>query len=328
MKTKKLQDFNFLKSFKCAFIISLVIILAGILTIIFAGFNLSVQLSGGSIIKISVTNSSLIDSEVYNDEFIENKAQIINSVEDILNEKGLSAEVVQIEGEGNEQYITIIYKNKNIHKDDMDALNNKIQTSVQTYLDDLSTEIDFTLEGPSSYSGYAWISIIKEVMVVCLVLVAMFIYFALRVNPIASISSLFGMIINIGLVISIFAVTRIQVSTLLIMSIGLSLFISLMYELLVYNEIKNNYLLSETINYQHKEIVNISINSQLSKLIVFGISIFIIGCILTAISLTAALSIFVATAVSIFCSLFISLQIYANIAEKKKYIPKKTKLNK
>ena len=95
------SKFDFVKNLKWFFLASCIVIVAGIFTIIFAGFNLGMDFTGGTVINIQLGESIETDKG-YNDA--------LSKINKVMQTNNLKLSSSQKEGEGADLSIVIKYQ--------------------------------------------------------------------------------------------------------------------------------------------------------------------------------------------------------------------------
>ena len=123
------SKFDFVKNLKWFFLASCIVIIAGIFTIIFAGFNLGMDFTGGTAINIQLGESIETDKG-YNDA--------LDKINNVMQENNLKLSSSQKEGEGAELSIIIKYQDiKGYSEEQMEEVSTSLvvtRSLLKTYL--------------------------------------------------------------------------------------------------------------------------------------------------------------------------------------------------
>lgn len=324
-----LNKFNFYKNLKFFLISFATIFLAGILVLCFCGFNLGVDLKGGTSFSIAPENASIMADETFNKEFVDNKNEIVSSVKSVLKDNGVELDKVQFVGEENAMTISFTVKNKSsIHKDDLASFNEKLKTQISDEIAKISDEITLEVSSLNVISPSTSLNVLLEISALCLILVLIFAYIAIRFFPLGAITTIFGVLIDSALFIAVCALARIEITKFISCGVLVCVIVQTIFQTIILSKVKESYQNKELGDKTNKEIATSAISSSFPICLILTTVLFAFALVLMFLNLELGLYIAVATIISAVSSIFISPVLFGIIASKKGLNPTFNKLNK
>ena len=221
-----MKHFTFLKNFKVWAIAAIAVIVAGIFVASFLGFNLSYDYTGGTEVNVLVVST---ENEVLD--------KVSKDVNDVLSAKGLTAaEITKSESLGETDFI---FKIQSSLTDD------ELITLQSAVVDKLNADIENTVTVNTYHSvvttnGY-------KVLWMCLAagitLIIAFIYLAIRYKWAIAFAAICVSVVDMLIVIALFAITRIPVTAsfyaILYASMAITLLLATLFASAVKGELRN-----------------------------------------------------------------------------------------
>lgn len=262
----KLLDskFDFVKNLKWFFLASCIIIIAGIFTIIFAGFNLGMDFTGGTAINIQLGESIETDKG-YNDA--------LNKINNVMQENNLKLSSSQKEGEGAELSIIIKYQDiKGYSEEQMEEVSTSLREGINKAFEvegfvSVGDDYDIT-ESAERVSSTARSELIFNALVAIFVSITLIlVYVAFRFEPLSGIASTLCLLHDVLITLSLVAMFRIQVNTAFIAAIITIIGYSINNSIIIFDRVRENIKKPSLSDKTNKEIVNISIKQSLLRTI-------------------------------------------------------------
>lgn len=278
MKSKNsLKNFDFLKWFKPALIVSLVlVVIAGILWGV-VGFNKGFDFTGGTQLVVE------FDTTPYNLERDEDLSVVTDKIKDVLDQNNVDINSMQILGEYNTQSLVITFKNTdektvrnirleiNKHLNTSSAFVNLPADQRYKILDDESVNaFDITKKTTTAQSLISPTAVITTVSTLLFALVIAMIYGLIRFKTAGGLTLVFAGVFNVVLTLAFALITRIQINTYFFGLLSIILLVSVyMASDLLFNlkEKSKEPALTEKTNY---DLANIVTEQNFAKTIVVG----------------------------------------------------------
>lgn len=268
-KFKSVRDtkFNFVKNFKWFITASAAVLLAGIFVVIFAGFNLGLDFTGGTVLQIEFgrIGVNIDSSSAYNTN--------LDKIEDILKDNGLKVSSAQKEGSGADAGIVIKYQDiRGKNEEKMGAITLLVREQINEEYDvtgfvDVGDEYDIT-EGTERISASAKNSLLFNAIVAMLVSIALIlVYIAFRFEPLSGISSILCLLHDILITLTFVAIFRIQMNTAFVAAIITIIGYSINNSIIIFDRVRENLKKPSLTDKTNKEIANISIKQSLLRTI-------------------------------------------------------------
>lgn len=177
------------KSKKC-FIISLIIIIAGMVLFFFPGINKTVEYTGGTYLSV----------ELGADLTEENYKENLNEIKSILKDNGVKS-IGYDAMEGSNTKTAVVIKYKDIRKADMDSVNAEIKTALEEHFGDKNYAVEVT------YYKLGKAEAITEpvtilILSACLIAAA-FVYIGFRFRWLSACAMVIGLIHDVLLTIAV-----------------------------------------------------------------------------------------------------------------------------
>ena len=258
------NKFDFVKNLKWFFVASCVVILAGIFTIIFAGFNLGIDFTGGTVLNIQLGES--IQSESGYDS-------ALAKIEEVLADNNLKVSSAQKEGEGAELSIVIKYQDiKGYNEEQMDKVSTAVREGINKAFDvdgfvSVGDDFDIT-ENAERVTSTARSELIFNALVAIVVSITLIlVYVAFRFEPLSGISSILCLLHDVLITLSLVAIFRIQVNTAFIAAVITIIGYSINNSIIVFDRVRENLKKPSLTDKTNTDIVNLSIKQSLLRTI-------------------------------------------------------------
>jgi preprotein translocase SecF subunit len=252
--------FDFVKNFKWFLFVSLAIILTGIIVVCFAGFNLGIDFTGGTILNIKFGNE-ISTTESYN--------QKLDEVKDVLNNYGLTVSYNQQQGSGSESVMTIRYQDKKgLTESQMEDLSSQVKKDLQEKYNPEGVVGGVTISDASRISPSASVSLILtavlSVLVACDLIL---IYVAIRFELLSGLCSILGLFHDVAIMCALVAIFRIQINSEFIAAIITIVGYSINNSIIIFDRIRENKKNDKYATMPVDELANRSISETLLRTI-------------------------------------------------------------
>lgn len=256
------SKFDFVKGFKWFISVSCAIILAGIFVVIFAGFNLGIDFTGGTVLQIELGNTINTD-DGYNTS--------LRTIEGILNNNGIKLATAQKGGEAENQYISIKYQDKKGYsEDEMGELTLKVRKEINEAFEvenfnAVGDAYDIT-EGTERISATARNELLFNALVAMLVsIVLILVYIAFRFEPLSGLASILGLVHDVLVTLALVAICRIQINTAFVAAIITVVGYSINNTIIVFDRLRENLKKPSLSDKTNAELVNLSLKQTLVR---------------------------------------------------------------
>ena len=289
---------NLTKFFKSG-LASVLVLVIGLAVLLGFGFNRGFDFTGGTVIQV---NSTTI--------VVEDATRKINTVLSEYNNIEVYAVTHHtVEDENSDDtYFTIKYQVYN----NVGATNSAILEDLYTtfgYNSADSVQSNYIIMTDNLDGAYGTEVFVNAFLAVLVALVACGLYVFARFNLTTAIAMIAQAIVDIGIMLSIVAIARIQITGLIGVAIIATAFISIMFGFVMLNTL--NRLATEANNAKksNQEIAKLAFAEQSKHIFVFGLTIIVATLLLSFICGDMANSTLIATAFGVLSVIFSSLYI-------------------
>lgn len=279
-------------------------LIAGICVLAICGFNKSAEIQGGEKITITATNAGLLDDETYNTQFQQKQGKIISAAKSVLLKHGKVNVTAEIKGEGHDQTIVLIYKDKDEHRDDIAVENAQIVQEIRDSVF-LVSEIGLTVSdakkvGPSTYVNWG-----VESIGICALILLVFTYFMIRFSTNGAVAQLIGMLIfGFGL-LATFAFARIEITKFLACALAVGISLIAISGIFVQNKMKKLFVSGKLEGEDAFSLIPNAVKSNLYLIVGIGMFVLLLGSIFCLINLTFGLYLIISAILATLVNLFI-----------------------
>ncbi|MDD4211635.1 MAG: protein translocase subunit SecF, partial [Clostridia bacterium] len=251
-----LKDFDTVKKSKGFMIGSGTVILIGLLIIIFFGFNLGIDFTGGTVLKIKV-GSTLEDAGVYN--------SYISQIETVLQNNNLVLSLKQQEGTGEDA--NIIFRFQDISgytEEQMATVITEVKAELVTALSvDESQVQDSQRIGPSATASL----LLNALLAVLIATVLILIYIAFRFELLSGLAAILALFHDILIMLALVAIFRLQINSAFIAALITIIGYSINDTIVIFDRVRENRQKDCYKNNTNSEVVNISIRETFTRTI-------------------------------------------------------------
>lgn len=334
------SKFDFCKNLKWMLIAPIAIIIVGIVLLCTLGFNLGIDFTGGTNMKIFVNSDTTISEQVYNVD------TDLNTIENLANQvlagHGLKVGTIQktkmdVEGLGEVDAVIIKFQNPS-DDSDMENVNKEIRFELlqkfgfvkgeDVTVDNFETE-DFAKyvenEGFTSASASGEL-MMKSFIALLVAVVLILIYVIIRFEFTSGLASILAIMHDVLITASIVLICRIQINVSFIAALITILGYSINNNIIIFDRMREELKLAnqQNLKIDNNQIANTSVKDSLMRSILTGLTTFVMIFMITVIGVADirefAFPIMIGILAGFYSSVFITPGLWA-IA----YKPKKRK---
>lgn len=334
------SKFDFCKNLKWMLIAPIAIIIVGIVLLCTLGFNLGIDFTGGTNMKIFVNSDTTISEQVYNVD------TDLNTIENLANQvlagHGLKVGTIQktkmdVEGLGEVDAVIIKFQNPS-DDSDMENVNKEIRFELlqkfgfvkgeDITVDNFESE-DFAKyvenEGFTSASASGEL-MMKSFIALLVAVVLILIYVIIRFEFTSGLASILAIMHDVLITASIVLICRIQINVSFIAALITILGYSINNNIIIFDRMREELKLAnqQNLKIDNNQIANISVKDSLMRSILTGLTTFVMIFMITVIGVADirefAFPIMIGILAGFYSSVFITPGLWA-IA----YKPKKRK---
>lgn len=334
------SKFDFCKNLKWMLIAPIAIIIVGIVLLCTLGFNLGIDFTGGTNMKIFVNSDTTISEQVYNVD------TDLNTIENLANQvlagHGLKVGTIQktkmdVEGLGEVDAVIIKFQNPS-DDSDMENVNKEIRFELlqkfgfvkgeDITVDNFESE-DFAKyvenEGFTSASASGEL-MMKSFIALLVAVVLILIYVIIRFEFTSGLASILAIMHDVLITASIVLICRIQINVSFIAALITILGYSINNNIIIFDRMREELKLAnqQNLKIDNNQIANTSVKDSLMRSILTGLTTFVMIFMITVIGVADirefAFPIMIGILAGFYSSVFITPGLWA-IA----YKPKKRK---
>lgn len=334
------SKFDFCKNLKWMLIAPIAIIIVGIVLLCTLGFNLGIDFTGGTNMKIFVNSDTTISEQVYNVDTDLNTIE--NLANQVLEGHGLKVGTIQktkmdVEGLGEVDAVIIKFQNPS-DDSDMENVNKEIRFELlqkfgfvkgeDVTVDNFESE-DFAKyvenEGFTSASASGEL-MMKSFIALLVAVVLILIYVIIRFEFTSGLASILAIMHDVLITASIVLICRIQINVSFIAALITILGYSINNNIIIFDRMREELKLAnqQNLKIDNNQIANISVKDSLMRSILTGLTTFVMIFMITVIGVADirefAFPIMIGILAGFYSSVFITPGLWA-IA----YKPKKRK---
>lgn len=316
-----LDKLNIVKNAKKFFIGSAIVILAGILVVALAGFNLGIDFTGGTVININA-GSEIETSATYN--------TYVEQIETVLEDNGLSLSLAQKEGEGETATIVIRFQDiSGASEAEMATVTDQVKIDIATTLNLLEEDIqDSQRIGASATTSLLLNAFLALLIATVLILV----YVAFRFEVLSGVSAIIALVHDILIMCSLVAIFQIEINSAFIAAVITIVGYSINDTIVVFDRVRENREKDIYKNETNAKVVNISVKETIVRTLNTSITTLFTITILAVLSVATirefAIPIIFGLIAGTYSSIFIATPFWAIISDKSRKNNKPTKVKK
>lgn len=249
-----LNNFDIVKHAKGFMIGSASLILVGILVIIFFGFNLGIDFTGGTVLKIKI-GSTLENAGVYD--------TYISQIETVLEDNNLSLSLKQQEGTGEDANIIIRFQDIGGYTEtEMQEVITQVKLDLETALSITEDQIEDSQRiGPSATASL----LLNALLAVLFATILILIYIAFRFELLSGLSAIVALIHDVLIMLALVAIFRLQINSAFIAALITIIGYSINDTIVVFDRVRENRRKESYKERSHADIVNISIRETIVR---------------------------------------------------------------
>lgn len=293
------SKFDFCKNLKWMLIAPIAIIIVGIVLLCTLGFNLGIDFTGGTNMKIFVNSDTTISEQVYNVD------TDLNTIENLANQvlagHGLKVGTIQktkmdVEGLGEVDAVIIKFQNPS-DDSDMENVNKEIRFELlqkfgfvkgeDVTVDNFESE-DFAKyvenEGFTSASASGEL-MMKSFIALLVAVVLILIYVIIRFEFTSGLASILAIMHDVLITASIVLICRIQINVSFIAALITILGYSINNNIIIFDRMREELKLAnqQNLKIDNNQIANTSVKDSLMRSILTGLTTFVMIFMITVI---------------------------------------------
>lgn len=309
---EKFSKKNFVSGLKISSIISLCVILIAVVVVSIFNFNLGIDFTGGKIIDVKI-GSELNKSENYRD--------VQTQIETIFNSEGFEIKSIQLESTSEDATVVVkfTYSNKINATNESTKLENlqtklssELRLNNETLLPEVSEVKDFSATISSKY-----IILAISAMLGSLALIT--IYLAIRFKLVSTLTILCVAIHDVLLMLSVVCLTRIEINSGFLVSVFLTLFLSLISSIVMFNKLQENKSRELYKDLSSESLANLTIMETFKRILIMMLLVLMIGAVMLIIGTNSlriiSLPLIIAVLVVFYSSIVLKLPLWSKMTK-------------
>lgn len=251
------KDFNLVKNSKYYFAAPIVILLVAIIIFACIGFNLGIDFTGGTIMKVNF-GTNLTNSE-YN--------SYKSNLETVLKEHGISNYTLQKEGTTQEAAVSIKFQDiKGKSEAQMNNLIDDIKAAIELKINPNDEIPNFSVEDSQRIGASASSTLLTNALLaVSIAIVLMLIYIAIRFEFASGISAIIALLHDVLLMCAFVLIFRIQINSSFIAALITIIGYSINNTIVIFDRVRENLRKEENTQKTNAQIVDISVKDTLTR---------------------------------------------------------------
>ncbi len=253
------KDFNIAKNWKYYFAVPLVIILAAIIVFACIGFNLGIDFTGGTILKVSFgTDISATEYNTYKSD-----------IETVLKNNQITKYSMQKEGSTEDAAISIKFQDLNGKSEaDMEEVISAVKADIIAKLNPENTNSHFEVEDSQRIGASASSSLLTNALLaVSIATVLMLIYIAIRFEFASGVAAICALLHDVLLMCAMVIICRIQINSSFIAALITIIGYSINNTIVIFDRIRENLRNPEFSKTTNAQMVDVSIKQTLTRTI-------------------------------------------------------------
>lgn len=308
------KDFNLVKNAKFYMIAPIVILLVGIIVFACLGFNLGLDFTGGTILKVR------FGSNITNEQYTTYKSDIDN----ILAINGINKYTLQREGKGADVAVSIKFQDvKGKNASQMEELTVTVKTQLTQKLNPDNNLINFKVEDSQRIGASASKDLlINAILAVSLATLGMLIYIAFRFEFASGIAAIVALFHDVIIMCACVAMFRIEIGSSFIAALITIIGYSINNTIVIFDRVRENLRKEQNKNKTNAQIIDISVKDTLLRTINTSITTVFAVFLLAVIGVQSIrdfiIPILIGLLAGTYSSIFISGPIWSLIYDRKK----------
>lgn len=308
------KDFNLVKNFKFTVLVPVVILLVAVIMFACLGFNLGLDFTGGTILKVN------FGTDISNAEYNTYKT----SLENVLKDNGITKYTLQKEGSTTEASVSVKFQDvKGKSEAQMNDLVETVKTEITEQINPNNTIPNFSVEDGQRIGASASSSLLTNALLaVSIAIILMLIYIAIRFEFASGVAAIIALLHDVILMCSFVIICRIQINSSFIAALITIIGYSINNTIVIFDRVRENLRRENLQSKTNAEIVDISVKDTLTRTIYTTLTTVVSVLLLAIIGVSAIreflLPILFGLIAGTYSSIFISGPIWSFIYKKDK----------
>lgn len=253
------KDINIVKNWKYYIIAPLVIVFVAIIVFACLGFNLGIDFTGGTILKVN------FGTDISNSEYNNYKSEI----ESILNDNNIKKYSLQKEGSTEDASISIKFQDINGKtEEEMADVISAVIEQIEVTLNPDNTIPNFNVEDSQRIGASASDNLIRNALLsIGLAVLLMLIYIAIRFEFASGIAAIVALLHDVLIMCAMVIICRIQVNSSFIAALITIIGYSINNTIVIFDRIRENLRKDEYSKTTNAQMVDISVRQTLTRTI-------------------------------------------------------------
>lgn len=253
------KDMNIVKNWKYYIIAPLVIVFVAIIVFACLGFNLGIDFTGGTILKVN------FGTDISNSEYNNYKSEI----ESILNDNNIKKYSLQKEGSTEDASISIKFQDINGKtEEEMADVISAVIEQIESNLNPDNSIPNFNVEDSQRIGASASDNLIRNALLsIGLAVLLMLIYIAIRFEFASGIAAIVALLHDVLIMCAMVIICRIQVNSSFIAALITIIGYSINNTIVIFDRIRENLRKDEYSKTTNAQMVDISVRQTLTRTI-------------------------------------------------------------
>lgn len=253
------KDMNIVKNWKYYIIAPLVIVFVAIIVFACLGFNLGIDFTGGTILKVN------FGTDISNSEYNNYKSEI----ESILNDNNIKKYSLQKEGSTEDASISVKFQDINGKtEEEMADVISAVIEQIEVTLNPDNTIPNFNVEDSQRIGASASDNLIRNALLsIGLAVLLMLIYIAIRFEFASGIAAVVALLHDVLIMCAMVIICRIQVNSSFIAALITIIGYSINNTIVIFDRIRENLRKDEYSKTTNAQMVDISVRQTLTRTI-------------------------------------------------------------
>lgn len=253
------KDFNIAKNWKYYFAVPLVIILVAVIVFACIGFNLGIDFTGGTIIKVN------FGTDISNNDYNQYKSDI----EKIVKNYGITNYSLQKEGTNDEGAISIKFQDiKGKNEEKMTKILSDIKDDIVAKINPNDEISNFKVEDSQRIGASASTNLLKNALLaVSIATVLMLIYIAIRFEFASGVAAIVALLHDVLIMCAMVIICRIQINSSFIAALITIIGYSINNTIVIFDRIRENLRKDEYKKTTNAQMLDISIKQTMTRTI-------------------------------------------------------------
>lgn len=308
------KDFNIAKNWKYYFAVPLVIILVAVIVFACIGFNLGIDFTGGTIIKVN------FGTDISNNDYNQYKSDI----EKIVKNYGITNYSLQKEGTNDEGAISIKFQDiKGKNEEKMTKILSDIKDDIVAKINPNDEIPNFKVEDSQRIGASASTNLLKNALLaVSIATVLMLIYIAIRFEFASGVAAIVALLHDVLIMCAMVIICRIQINSSFIAALITIIGYSINNTIVIFDRIRENLRKDEYKKTTNAQMLDISIKQTMTRTIYTSLTTVLSVALLAIIGVSSIreflFPIIIGLVAGTYSSIFISGTIWSFIYNKDK----------